>query len=53
MIEFTCTNKSCPSNEILNTFLGNPKEALCGGCSSILIGTNERPDPKIEPELEA
>jgi len=52
MIDFTCTNDSCKSKGIENTFLGNPKEAVCGGCSSILVGTNERPDPEIPAEQE-
>jgi hypothetical protein len=53
MIDFTCMNDSCSSKEIKNTFLGNPKEAVCGGCGSVLVGSNEQADPKIEPELEA
>jgi hypothetical protein len=52
MIDFTCTTESCKNQGIVNAFLGNPKEALCGGCSSILIGTNERPDPEIPAEQE-
>jgi hypothetical protein len=53
MIDFTCTNQECRSNGILNSFLGNPKEAVCGGCSLVIIGENERPDPEVQTEESA
>jgi hypothetical protein len=50
MIDFTCTNKDCQSNGIKNTFIGNPKQAICSGCSTVLVGYNEQPDPEIPTE---
>jgi hypothetical protein len=52
MVTFTCKNESCPSKDIENNFLGNPKVALCGGCSNPIEATNERPDPEIPAEQE-
>jgi hypothetical protein len=52
MIDFTCTNEICENKEIKNTFIGSPKQAICAGCSSVLDGTNERPDPEISSEQE-
>jgi hypothetical protein len=58
MITFTCNEKDCPNQAIDYNFLGNDKTAECGGCKTMLIGTNERPDPEQaapflgSPELE-
>jgi hypothetical protein len=50
MITFTCNKENCPNKEIEYNFLGNPVTAECGGCKTVLTGTNERPDPE-QPEL--
>ena len=47
MISFTCNEKTCPNAEIEYNFFGTPQTAECGGCKSVLIGTNERPDPEL------
>jgi hypothetical protein len=52
MIEFICTEDSCESKDIKNTFLGNSKLAICAGCNSVVIGENEQPDPEISAEQE-
>jgi hypothetical protein len=52
MIDFTCSQEFCENKGIKNTFLGNPKQAICAGCDSILVGTDERPDAEITKDLE-
>jgi hypothetical protein len=47
MITFTCNEKDCPNKEVEYHSLGNPETAECGGCKSVLTGTNERPDPEL------
>jgi hypothetical protein len=47
MISFICTKENCPNKDLENNFLGNSATAICGGCSTVLVGTNERPDPKL------
>jgi len=50
MITFTCHKDECANKEVEYNFLGNPSTAECGGCKSILTGTNERPDPELPEE---
>jgi hypothetical protein len=52
MITFTCNEKDCKNSGIDYNFFGNNATAECGGCKSVLIGTNERPDPEIPAEQE-
>jgi hypothetical protein len=47
MIDFECNEQSCPNKDVEYCFLGNPVTAICGGCNSLLTGTNERPDPEL------
>jgi hypothetical protein len=46
MISFICNQKDCPNEAVEYNFLGNPLTAECGGCKSLLTGTNEQPDPQ-------
>jgi hypothetical protein len=48
MIDFQCNKEDCVNSGIKYQSLGNSSWAECGGCKSILTGTNERPDPVIE-----
>jgi hypothetical protein len=50
MIDFQCTKEECPNFGISYQCFGSSSWAECGGCKSILEGTNERPDP-IVPEI--
>jgi hypothetical protein len=49
MITFNCNQDDCANKGVDYNFLGNPVTAECGGCKSLLIGTNERPDPEELP----
>jgi hypothetical protein len=51
MISFTCSNKDCINKEIENNFRGFDKVAICSGCSTVLVGYNEQPDPEIPAEI--
>lgn len=47
MITFKCTNKNCINVDVFYNFLGDSATAECGGCKTILIGTDLRPDPEM------
>lgn len=51
MITFKCTKKDCPNKDIEYNFLGNPETAECGGCKTVLNGTDLRDDPELTPEF--
>ena len=52
MISFNCLNKDCTSKDVEFNFWGNPATAVCGTCSTVLVGYNEQPDPEIPAEIE-
>jgi hypothetical protein len=52
MISFTCANESCVNKNIENNFRGFDKFAVCSGCSTVLVGYNEQPDPELPPQFE-
>jgi hypothetical protein len=47
MVSFECTNKDCDNANVAYNFLGNPETAECGGCKTVLIGTDLREDPEV------
>ena len=49
MVTFICTVKDCANQNVTYNFLGNPETAECGGCKAILISTDLRPDPQVQP----
>jgi hypothetical protein len=51
MIEFICSKNDCPNKDLVYKFLGFDAIAECGGCKEILTGTNERPDPEMQPSF--
>jgi hypothetical protein len=52
MITFTCNSKDCKNEGVDYNFFGFDKTAECGDCKSMLVGTNERPDPELPNEFE-
>jgi hypothetical protein len=52
MISFKCSNQECSSKEVEYNFYGNPATAVCGSCTTVLVGYNEQPDPEIPAEQE-
>ena len=50
MFTFTCNEKDCANKNIEYNVLGNSSVAECGGCKTILTGTDERPDPELPTE---
>jgi hypothetical protein len=48
MITFKCTKKDCRNKDIEYNFFGDDNKAECGGCKSILTGTDLRQDPVID-----
>jgi hypothetical protein len=50
MFTFTCNEKDCANKGIEYNVFGNSSVTECGGCKTILAGTNERPDPEIPVE---
>lgn len=51
MITYKCTKKDCPNKDVEYNFFGNSETAECGGCKSVLVGTNLREDPETQPPL--
>jgi hypothetical protein len=49
MFTFTCNEKDCANKDVEYNVPGSSPVAECGGCKATLVGTNERPDPVIEP----
>jgi hypothetical protein len=50
MVTFKCDSNDCDNKDVEYNFLGNTKIAMCGGCKTILIGNDLRPDPEV-PEV--
>lgn len=48
MITYKCTKKDCPNKDVKYNSLGDTATAECGGCKTILIGTDLREDPEIQ-----
>jgi hypothetical protein len=51
MVNFKCEAKDCPQKNIEIHFIGNIKEAECGGCRSVLNSFDLQPDPEIPPSI--
>jgi hypothetical protein len=47
MVTFKCTKKDCANKDVEYNFLGNPENAQCGGCETILEPKDSRPDPEL------
>lgn len=51
MITYKCTKKDCPNKDVEYNFLGSNETAECGGCKTILKGTDLREDPEFPPSI--
>lgn len=57
MITFKCITNDCSNKDVEYNFFGDSETVECGGCKSIIVGINLRPDPEyinrvnLEPEL--
>ena len=49
MFTFTCNEKDCANEKVEYNVPGDSNLVECGGCKATLTGTNERPDPVVQP----
>jgi hypothetical protein len=50
MITYECIAKDCANKGVKYNFFGSDETAECGGCQTILTGTDLRDDPEF-PEF--